>query len=313
MNGSKKKKDKAILDFPLSAYKVDKNNTVIFQESYYFSNSKIYIAKHNRFADFPLHRHNFVEMNYILSGESTQIVNGDAVSLKKGDILFMGSGCTHSIASLQEDDLLINFAFSFKNFNLYWLEELEPSQSYFLNFLFHNSDEATNQYVIFNGNSNPDLLNILSIILNKYFTNLYFANSILYSYFDILLMELLSNTEAEIKGAANLGDNAIFNLILDISKNFRTVTLEEMAQKYNYHKNYLSKLIKRMTGHTFSEIVAEKRMERAAFLLAHTPLSIQDIIDDINLQNRGHFYDQFTKFYQTTPANYRKKQKKLKK
>lgn len=306
VESKQKKTGKTIIEFPLASYQEEANNLFTFFDDSYFLDFKLYLSKHNRFADFPEHRHNFIEINYVLRGSSTQKVNGEDVYLQEGDILLMNQGCTHSLKRLEENDLLINLAFSFKSLDLYWLEELEPAHAYILNFLIHDPEKGSNQYIIFNGRSNPDVLTIFDSIINKYFTGVHFSKSIIYSYFDILMMELLSNTEADIREPLALGKNNLFNLFLDLNKNFRSITLAGLAQKYGYHKNYLSKLIKKICSQTFSEIVTEKRLERAAFLLTYTQLAIQDILEDINLNNRGYFYEAFKKKFGMTPFEFRK-------
>lgn len=46
------------------------------QENYFFNRGPIFISKHHRFAEMPLHMHTFIEMNYVYSGECHQILNG---------------------------------------------------------------------------------------------------------------------------------------------------------------------------------------------------------------------------------------------
>ena len=44
----------------------------------------ITIRKHTRFAHFPAHSHNYVEVIYMCEGETHHVVNGKDVILKKG-------------------------------------------------------------------------------------------------------------------------------------------------------------------------------------------------------------------------------------
>ena len=50
----------------------------------------IEIRPHTRFAYFPRHRHNYVEMVYMCSGTTTHIINGNKeLTLEEGDLLFL--------------------------------------------------------------------------------------------------------------------------------------------------------------------------------------------------------------------------------
>ena len=56
-----------------------------------------------------------------------------------------------------------------------------------------------------------------------------------------------------------------------------TVTLKDIAKHFSYHPNYVSGLLHRQTGKTFSELQLKQRMERAVSLLKGTTLSVEEI------------------------------------
>ena len=49
----------------------------------------ITIRPHTRFIKFPEHSHDFVEMVYMCSGQTTHVVNGKEVVLKEGDTMIL--------------------------------------------------------------------------------------------------------------------------------------------------------------------------------------------------------------------------------
>ena len=57
------------------------------------------------------------------------------------------------------------------------------------------------------------------------------------------------------------------------------VTLKDIAAHFSYRPNYISSLLHKETGRTFTEILLEKRMERAVLLMkkltSNTALCIQ--------------------------------------
>lgn len=55
------------------------------------------------------------------------------------------------------------------------------------------------------------------------------------------------------------------------------VTLKDIAAHFSYHPNYISTLLHRETVRKFTEILLEKRMERAVFLMKNTSLSLEEI------------------------------------
>jgi len=91
----------------------------------FFNNKDIYISKHNRYADYPEHSHQFLELNFMFKGTCHQVINGKDFTLQEGDILLMDSGSRHSISALEKEDILINILFQNSNVSLEWLTQLD--------------------------------------------------------------------------------------------------------------------------------------------------------------------------------------------
>ena len=82
------------------------------------------------------------------------------------------------------------------------------------------------------------------------------------------------------------------------------VTLKDIAAHFSYHPNYISSLLHQELGKTFSEIVLEKRMDRAVILLKGTTLSIEEIASMLGYSNHSNFYKAFKEYYGKTPREY---------
>lgn len=92
-----------------------------------------------------------------------------------------------------------------------------------------------------------------------------------------------------------------------MSEHSNAVTLKDIAKHFSYHPNYISTLLHQEIGKSFSEILLEQRMERAAFLLKGTNLSVEEIAAMLGYSNSSNFYKAFRKFYQCSPRNYFRK------
>ena len=64
---------------------------------------------HSRFVDFPEHRHNYVEMMYVVQGNITHIIEGKELTLHKGDVLMLNQQVRHAIRRAEYEDIGINF------------------------------------------------------------------------------------------------------------------------------------------------------------------------------------------------------------
>lgn len=89
-----------------------------------------------------------------------------------------------------------------------------------------------------------------------------------------------------------------------IGEHFDTVTLADVANHFSYHPNYISGYIHRETGKSFSEILLEQRMERAAALLKGTELSVEEIAVMVGYSNTSNFYKAFKAYYHISPREY---------
>ena len=92
-----------------------------------------------------------------------------------------------------------------------------------------------------------------------------------------------------------------------INSHPETVTLKEIAAHFSYHPNYISTLLHKKTGKKFSDIVREKRMDRAAILIKGTDLSIEEISAMLGYNDMSNFYKAFRMHYGMSPREYWKR------
>ena len=60
---------------------------------------------HIRFADIPMHSHNYIEMMYVCEGSVTHLIEGSLYTLKAGELLLMNRHVKHSITASGADDM----------------------------------------------------------------------------------------------------------------------------------------------------------------------------------------------------------------
>src|SRR5690606_20297574 len=82
-------------------------------------------------------------------------------------------------------------------------------------------------------------------------------------------------------------------------------TVTFFAEKLNMSPNYLSDLLKTVTGKTAQTHIQESVIERAKQLLSTTNLSIKEIAYDLGFEHPQSFSTMFKKKTQQTPIQYR--------
>ena len=95
----------------------------------------------------------------------------------------------------------------------------------------------------------------------------------------------------------------LMNLIKETKGN---ISLNECAESMSYHPNYLSKVLKREKGVTFTEIVNEEKLKQAKYMLLTTEYSVAEISERLHYNNVQNFIRFFKNQVGSTPAAFRK-------
>ena len=85
-----------------------------------------------------------------------------------------------------------------------------------------------------------------------------------------------------------------------------SVTLAGLAAELSYHPNYLSGLLRKETGKTFSQLVLEARMERASAILRGSNLTVEEVGAMVGYAGHGNFHKAFRKYWGSTPGEHRR-------
>jgi len=113
----------------------------------------------------------------------------------------------------------------------------------------------------------------------------------------------------ETQSAADLSPQQQMQRILDyIDLHFADdLRLSDLAGKFFLNASYLSTLIRKRTGKTYSDIVTEKRIAYARGLLKTTDTSVMEIAHLSGYHEYSHFNALFKRMTGMTPAQYRAK------
>lgn len=299
-----------IMDYPHYSFSKEDGHMNLLNE-YFFRNKDIYVSRHNRFADYPLHSHQFLELNYMLQGNCCQIIEGKEELLQEGELLLLDTSSSHSIQALGEDDILINILFRDQNINLEWLTGIKKKNSLVFDFLLRSAVDGNpmKKYIIFKSASIPHIRRILEQIITEYFRDEEFSTRIITLYLPILFTELVRKCDTylsdEVQSIYSETHNVALNTLQLIEQEYRDITLGTAAQKLGYNKNYLSNIIKKKTGSTFTELVNKQKILAANLLIESTQMPVNDIIEQVGFQNKTHFYVLYKREYRMLPLQKR--------
>ena len=136
-----------------------------------------------------------------------------------------------------------------------------------------------------------------------------YSPEICMNYTEILFSELLRSSinNTKLKEMPNSIYNKMALILTYINKNFKNLSLKELAQFFNYDPIYLGRNIKLYTEHSFNDIINQYKIKYATSLLLRTKSSIESIADNVGYNSVEHFTRVFKKIHHCSPGVYRKK------
>lgn len=263
----------------------------------------ITVRPHTRFVHFPEHSHDYVEVIYMCRGTTTHIINGNSILLKEGELLFLTPKAKQEILPASENDVAVNFIILpvfFENTIQIIGHEQTPLHRFIFDIL--SGTGTGTPYMHFEVS---DILPVQNLIENLLWTLVCETpnkRNINQSTMGLLLLHLLNHTD---RVAGEKDDKLVLSVLQYIEDNYRSGSLTELADRLHYDFTWLSREVKGRTGKTYTELVQEKRISQAVFLLKNTGMKIADIANETGYDNISYFHRLFKHEFGMSPKKYR--------
>lgn len=284
----------------------DGRNFVIDSNKLLPNGELIDIRKHTRFVNFPRHKHNYIEFNYVYQGKLTQIIDNKEITLQKGELIFLNQYITHEIKASNRDDIIINFIIrpEFFDYIITVLDNENIISKFLLTTLYTDYDEG--EYLYFKVSQRKDIQDLVEKIITELYTNSIMKKATIKLLVGLLLVELIKNSQdIEIYSIDNYEKMLVLQSLKYIEENYNEATLLELSEKLKQPDYKLSKLLKKHTKMTFKELLQGKKLSKAIELIKSTDCSIAEMLEIIGYENPTHFYKIFKNKYGMTPREYK--------
>ncbi|MDC7783178.1 AraC family transcriptional regulator [Priestia megaterium] len=284
----------------------NQSNFVIESEKFLNQDNMIMIRKHTRFVDFPKHKHNYIEINYVYNGELNQKVGNQKISLRQGELLFLNQHIEHEIQACAEEDIIINFIIQpkFFDFIFSFLNTENRISNFLINSLYNSTQNG--QFLYFKVSEVESIQDLIKRIIIEIMSPAFMSESTIKLYMGLLMVELIKHADkAEHTEDYPVQHYLIVESLKYIDEHFQSASLYELASKLNQPDYALSKEIKKATNYTFKELLQEKRLIKAKELLESTDIPIASVIDQVGYDNVSYFYRIFKNKYNQTPKQFR--------
>lgn len=235
----------------------------------------------------PLHWHEYLEFELIISGTGRHVYNRLEYPLSRGSVYMTGYHDLHELTSLTGLEIYsIHFSRQF----------LDPEIARYLDynrFHFQLSEEETARVI-------RQIEKLMDEINSDYpLRSLRIKN--LFS--EIMVMMIRKSSPKELHALPE----TIQQVLAYMNENFRhKLTLRQVAEQVSFSPNYLGLLFKQQIGCTFNEYLHTLRLKYACSLLLKSDLSIKEIAAASGYSSTEHFLSSFKQKMQRTPGEYRR-------
>lgn len=268
------------------------------------SGKLITIRPHTRFIHFPEHTHDYVEVIYMFAGETTHIVNGKTIKLEQGNLLFLNQSATHEIYRAKEGDIAVNFIIlpEFFSTPLSLIgDEPTPLRSFLVDCLCNQNSGAG--YLYFDVAHIKPIQNLLENLLWILIRETSNKRKISQMTMALVFMQLLSHSETP--SSADPEATLVWQVLQYVEENYCSGSFAELAASLRFDPSWLSRQIKTKTGKTYTQLVQERRLAQAAYLLRNTEKKVSDVAVLVGYENISYFHRIFSDAYGASPKQYR--------
>lgn len=261
---------------------------------------------HTRFIHFPRHTHNYVEFVYMYQGTTTHIIDGNEVVLKEGDLLFMNQHAEQEILPAGEKDIAVNFMIMPQFFDTV-LRNLDNESSTLRDFLISclTDRDMGGNYLYFDAASILPVQNLMENMIWIMLTEPQNRRTLSQTTISLLFLTLIDQASHLYVSGDSYEQNLMLHLLNYIDTEYRTASLTEFAESQCEDIYVLSRFIKKKTGRTFKDLLVEKRLNQAEYLLANTTLPVADIALSVGYENTSYFHRIFREKHGISPRKWR--------
>ncbi len=254
--------------------------------------------------DIPLHKHNFIQIIFVLEGEIDLFLCVKNYRLKKGDIFYIHHDDIHGIKELTRNKIVfISISSDFANsmFPNFIYETISTN----ISIASHQGQEAKNT-----------LHTQIVSVTTSFFEGPTFFKKELSSLINLLHSEFRSvyveedYTFSHKTFRNNFHSEVISNVISEIYKSYNNkLSLGDLAESYCLSRDHLSHLFSQYTGLSFQDFVTMARIEKSIPILLNSADTIEKISMDSGFSHSRFYKKGFEKFCEIDAKSFREKYK----
>lgn len=274
---------------------------------------KINIIRATAFAIVEDHTHEFLEMQYIVSGKAVHKIAGHSYEVDKGSLLFVNFGQAHSYVC-SEPLTYVNILIQPEFISSELIDSDNALDMLAISLFedFAGEDIHIKPHIHFDGSEVIDVEKMLDDMLSEYYAKQIGYRTALKGLLQYLLVLVFRKFRAsdENLSVINHMQRITPEILRYIEDNcFEKLSVSDLAKRCYYNTSYFSRIFKECYGVTLISYIQKKRIDEAVRLLRETDVSVEEICRRVGYSEKKHFYKKFRELTGTTPSAFRKSEK----
>lgn len=255
------------------------------KERYFKKDPGFMSAVHYLEQDYPLHWHEFYEIEYVVSGHATETINGTDYEVKPGFAVLITPADLHSYQNVRKEDFLTVYNVKFSPYLL--PPELQKMLSGISAPLC---------------GINSEIKPIFDRLLLEYNNRSFAREQYIISTINQICILLLRCCE-EVTDSANDPEH---KMVMYIREHYlEPISAKSVAECFHLTPNYFSEIFKKHTGIGFSAYVKNLRLKFAAKLLLTSDMTVNEIAVKSGFNSTTYFFNSFKAAYGMSPEQFR--------
>lgn len=269
----------------------------------------ITLRPHTRFTPFPRHTHNYIEIMYQITGETRHWVgSSERLTLRAGEIMMLNQHASHQIEKAEMQDVAVNIIVQPAMFDMILPQLGEDSLlgGFLLGGLTNRTDGI--DCLLFRVSEVAAIQSLMESIIADLLSDRPLPRRLSQTALTLLFLHLMEHTDLLSESAAGAPpEHALVAAALREARDrYQAPSLARVAAQYGASVSYVSRLVRRATGKTFTDLVRDRKLERASELLRTTRLTISEVLPLIGYNNSSYFFHLFEQRFGQSPRAYRK-------
>ena len=262
-----------------------------------------------------LHRHcpegsqarsrEYPELMYLVRGRAHLRIGTAEVTLEQGELLLLGQNTPVELLPMEPEAQAVSFFVKpelFGDILTFLGTEQTPLREFVLRCL---GQETPYGYLHFRVGEVRQVTNLMENLLLHLLERPDSRRDIPLYTLGLLFVQLLEESDKLTMGIRE--QQSILGVLRYLENNYAGGSLTEAARALHCDVAWLSREIKRRTGRTYTELLQERRLRQAAWLLEHTTQRVSDIALSVGYENVSYFHRIFREHYGLSPKKYRDK------